>query len=76
MYRKVLLKELYLLAAKFNLKVLGGLLRHTTPKVKLIHLTHLIPHGRLVVHDKLSTHWRWIGATGTAIRFDLATFKL
>lgn len=72
----ILLLVLYLLAAKFNLKVLGGLLRHTTAKVQLVHLTHLIPHGRLVVHHKLTTHWRWIGATGTAIRFDLATFKL
>lgn len=39
----------------FNLEVLGRLLGDSAAEVELVHLAVLVPHGRLVVHDKLPT---------------------
>lgn len=43
----------HLLVEELDLEVLGGLLRDAAAKVQLVHLAVLVPHGGLVVHDKL-----------------------
>jgi len=42
----------YLFATKFDLEVLGGLLRDAATEVQLIDLARFVPHRSFVVHDE------------------------
>lgn len=67
----------HLFATEFNLEILSRFLRHPSTKIKLVNLTVLVPHRRLIVHHKLATQWSWGHSIARpSVWFYLSSFQL